>query len=82
MSNMRTASVREVQHNLKAVLAWVDGGEEVRVVRRGKVVARLLPPEPTPTAAPDFAGRARAIWGRRPTGKPLSRVVADAREDR
>ena len=69
-------------HNLKAVLAWVDGGEEVRVVRRGKVVARLLPPEPTATAAPDFAGRARAIRGSRPTGKLLSRVVADGRGDR
>ena len=79
---MRTATVRHVQHNLKEVLAWVDGGEEVQVVRRGKVVARLLPPAPQVAETPDFVARARSIWGDAPRGPRLSRLVSDARGER
>jgi len=82
MSNMKTATVREVQHNLKKVLAWVEGGEVVQVVRRAQVVARLVPPEPETVTSPDFVGRARRIWGEGPKGAPLSEIVSDARGDR
>ena len=80
--HMRTATVRQVQHNLKEVLAWVDGGEEVRVVRRGKVVARLLPPTPHVAQSPDFVDRARAIWGDSPHGESLSVLSSEARGTR
>ena len=82
MSCMRTATVREVQRNLSEVLSWVERGEEVRVLRRKKVVARLLPPDPQPTAPPDFLGRARTVWGEKPRGMPLSEVVSEARGER
>lgn len=80
MSNMKTATVREVQHNLAEVLSWVERGEEVRVLRRRKVVARLLPPEPQKVESPDFVARARTVWGKQPPGRPLSKIVSDARE--
>lgn len=77
---MKTASVRDVQHNLNEVLSWLSQGEEVQVVRRKKVVARLLPPLPeTAVASPDFVGRAQAIWGKKPRGKALSSLVLDSR---
>lgn len=79
---MKTTTVREVQHHLSEVLAWVERGEEVRVVRRRKVVARLLPPEPQSVPAPDFLRRARTVWGEKPRGKPLSEIVAEARGER
>lgn len=79
---MRTATVRQIQHNLREVLSWVDGGEEVEVVRRGKVVARLLPATPKNATPTDFVGRARAIWTEEPAGAPLSALVAEARGDR
>jgi antitoxin (DNA-binding transcriptional repressor) of toxin-antitoxin stability system len=85
MCNMKTASVREMQHNLSEVLSWVAAGEEVEVMRRNKVVARLLPPGPNPPPAgkgPDFLARAEAVWTLRPKGKPLSEIVADARGER
>jgi antitoxin (DNA-binding transcriptional repressor) of toxin-antitoxin stability system len=82
MDYMRTATVREVQHHLGQVLSWVERGEEVRVVRRKRVVARLLPPEPQPAAAPDFLGRARAVWGERPRGERLSTIVSRSRGER
>jgi antitoxin (DNA-binding transcriptional repressor) of toxin-antitoxin stability system len=79
---MRTATVREVQHNPREVLSWVSAGEEVRVMRRNKMVARLLPPSPDVAESPDFVGRARAIWGDHPRGRKPSKLISDARGER
>ncbi len=40
---MKTASLRQVQHNLGEVLRWVNDGEEVEITRRRKPVAKLVP---------------------------------------
>jgi antitoxin (DNA-binding transcriptional repressor) of toxin-antitoxin stability system len=79
---MKTASVREVQHAFRRVLSWVEEGEEVLVVRRRKVVARLVPPEPQPVDVPDFVARARGVWGKKPRGKRLSEILSETRGDR
>jgi prevent-host-death family protein len=41
--DMKTASVREVLHNLAAVLDMVSRGQEVSVTKRGRVIARIVP---------------------------------------
>jgi prevent-host-death family protein len=40
---MKTASVREVQHNLARVLEMVSRGQEIAVTKRGRVIARIVP---------------------------------------
>lgn len=85
MLDMKTATVREVQHHLSKVLAWVEKGEEVEVTRRNKTVARLVPSGPTnpaPVSLPDFAARARAIWGAQPKGSGLSKTILNERKER
>jgi prevent-host-death family protein len=84
MLDMKTATVREVQHHLSKVLAWVEKGEEVQITRRNKPVAKIVPAEPDkgPVALPAFAARARQIWGEKPAGKSLSQTVLDDREER
>jgi prevent-host-death family protein len=85
MLNMKTATVRDVQHHFRKVMAWVEQGEEVVVTRRNKTVARLIPCSPARPAAvplPDFAGRARAIWGARRKGASLSGAILAEREER
>jgi antitoxin (DNA-binding transcriptional repressor) of toxin-antitoxin stability system len=79
---MKSATIRDVQHNLSEVLSWVEQGEQVLVFRRKKLVARLVPPGPAPVESPDFIARARSAWGPKPRGKPLSEIVAEGREDR
>lgn len=37
------------------------------------------PKRPTPAKQPDFLARAKAVWGSRPQGKPLSALVAKVR---
>ena len=39
----KTATAREVQRHLAAILDRVARGEEVTVTRHGKVVARIIP---------------------------------------
>ena len=81
---MKTASVRDVQHHLNKVLGWIEQGEEVQITRRSKTVAKLVPVrEPGAVEElPDFAARARAIWGPSPAEKSLSRIILDDREER
>jgi len=82
MCNLKTATIRKVQHNLAEVLSWVERGEEVCVLRRKKVVARLVPPAPAAPPSPDFLTRAKAIWGATPKGARLSALVSESRGDR
>ena len=83
LTHVRTATIREAQHNLPAILRAVSRGEVVEITRRNRVVARLVPATPRPVGGlPDFVARARAIWGRRPPGKPASELVIEARAER
>lgn len=41
---MKSTTVRELRNNYSKVLKWVSKGEEVEVTRRGKVVAKVIPP--------------------------------------
>jgi len=55
-----------VRHSFRAILALVAQGEEVTVLNRTRPVARILPPPPAVPAKvrmPDFAARAKAIFG-------------------
>jgi prevent-host-death family protein len=41
---MREVGAFEAKSRLGQLLDWVEAGEEVVITRRGKVVARLVPP--------------------------------------
>ena len=41
---MREIGAFEAKSKLGQVLDWVEAGEEVIITRRGKVVARMVPP--------------------------------------
>lgn len=56
-STMKTATVRELRNNYSKVLKWVATGQEVQVTRRGKVVAKVVPPDESPGKV-DWAGSA------------------------
>jgi antitoxin (DNA-binding transcriptional repressor) of toxin-antitoxin stability system len=82
MLYMKTATVREVQHHFKRLLSRVQQGEEVQVLYRKKLVARLVPPNPVaPIVSPNFLERAKRIWGESPSGLALSDLIARDREE-
>lgn len=69
----KTATVADLRNNFRRVSAWLENGESVEIIKRGRRFARLVP---AATAAPrrpvkiDFAGQLRAVWG--------SKVFSDA----
>lgn len=65
---MKTASIRQIRHDLGTVLSWIEDGEQVEVTNRGKIVALLSPPRPPVPARsrkkrPDFMARLQRIYG-------------------
>lgn len=86
MSYMRktSVSIRELQQNLKRVMARVERGEIVEVTRRRKAVARLAPVTTSRAAAPwpDLKARRRAVFGDRIIAPGGSEAVIEGRGDR
>ncbi len=80
---MKTASVRQLRHAFGDVMDWITDGQQVEIVKKGKVIA-LLPPPPKPTAPkkiklPDFQARRRRIFGESKGPLPRS-IVAEEPE--
>ncbi len=79
---MKTVTIRQVHHDFSAVLALVAQGEEVTVLNRTRPVARICPPRPEVPAKfkmPDFAARAKAIFG---DSKLMPNIILEEREER
>jgi prevent-host-death family protein len=81
---MKTASVREVQHNLAAVLDMVSGGQEIAVTKRGRVIARIVPARRSagPVEWPDSAARMKRLGKGVRRGAAPSRIIRDLRGER
>jgi len=65
---MRTATVADLRNHFPKVVAWLDQGEEVEILRRGKPVAWLVPPRSGNSGTVpkiDFEKRNKEIWGDR-----------------
>jgi len=85
MPNMKTATVRQVQHALASVLAEVQKGQEIAVTRRGKVVARIVPARATQGHLrwPDSEARMdRLLSGATVKGTAPSDLVRELRGER
>jgi antitoxin (DNA-binding transcriptional repressor) of toxin-antitoxin stability system len=40
---MKTATVGQLRNRYTQLLQWIDAGKEIRITRRGVVIARLVP---------------------------------------
>ena len=84
MSNMKTATIRDVQHNLSKILRWVEDGEEVVVTKHKRIVANIVPSTRRNRELkwPDFAQRMKKISPQPIDGRPLSRIISEERDER
>ncbi len=68
---MKTATVRDLRTKFPAIARQLEDGEEISITRRGKLVARLLPPEARARRRKvDWSKSAAANLPR--TGKPMA----------
>jgi len=84
MSYMKTASVRELQHNLAAMLEMVSRGQEIAVTKRGRVIARIVPARKAtgPVEWPDSVSRMKRLGKDAARGTPASRILREIRGER
>jgi antitoxin (DNA-binding transcriptional repressor) of toxin-antitoxin stability system len=67
-SIMKRATVADLRNRFRRVSAWIENGENVEIIRRGKPFARLQPMRTaasSPAPKVDFAAQRRVIWGQR-----------------
>ncbi len=84
MRKTATISIRELQQNLKRVLARVERGQIVEVTRHRRPVARLEPMSPAGAVPswPDLGARARTVFGDRLVVPAPSEMVDEGRGER
>ncbi len=58
---MKTATVRELRNHYSSVMKWIEQGEEVRISRRGKFIARLVPDRPKKQKKVDWSTSAAVM---------------------
>ncbi len=76
---MRRVSVKETQSSLRILLDRVKAGEEVVISRRGKDVARIVPPLQKSLRLPDLSALRASII--RAHGEPISSLVSRMRKE-
>ena len=64
---MKTTNVRQLCRAFGSVMEWVAAGEQVQIVKKGRVIAVLSPPpfQPKKIKLPDFETRQNRIFGDR-----------------
>ena len=79
-----SVSIRELQQNLKRVVARVERGEVIEVTRRRRPVARLTPAAPAVRSEgwPELDERTRSVFGDRLITPGGSAVLIEERGGR
>jgi prevent-host-death family protein len=75
---MGPVSLKDARVRLGDLIRAAELGESISITRRGKTVARIVPPEAVPAIqkAPDLNAFRASITAK---GKKLSQIVIDAR---
>lgn len=74
---MKKASVRDLRYKFYKVEALLREGEVIQITKRKRVIARLVPVEPSgPGQKPDFMARMRKLFGKRKLKVSNARLLA------
>ena len=72
---MKIVTVRDLRYRFSRVEDLLQGGEEIEITKRKRVIARLVPAQKRVSRRrPDFLARLKQIYGNkllRPTGAEL-----------
>lgn len=75
---MLEINLKELRTKLRLVIQQVEAGEEIRITRRGKEVARLVPPSHPTKQFPNLTEFRASI---KVKGEPLSETVIRERRE-
>jgi antitoxin (DNA-binding transcriptional repressor) of toxin-antitoxin stability system len=77
---MRTVSVRDLRYDFPKVEEMLRTGEEIRVTKRRKVIARLTPEPTERPPLPDFMGRMKEIFGDKVLKVTGAEIISEDRD--
>jgi antitoxin (DNA-binding transcriptional repressor) of toxin-antitoxin stability system len=66
---MKTATVADLRNNFRLVSSWIEHGETVQIIKRGRAYAQLTAigkdAAPRKAPKPDIMARLNEVWGDR-----------------
>ncbi len=66
---MKTATVADLRNNFRLVSSWIEHGETVRIIKRGRAFAQLTAIPAAETGGklvkPDIMAQLKEVWGDR-----------------
>lgn len=79
---MRRATIRDLRYHFPKVEDMLQGGQEIEITKRKRVIARLVPPSPPKpsTRQPDFLARLKRIYGSKRLRITGAELLAQERE--
>lgn len=77
---MKKATVADLRNNFRRVSSFIDNGESVEIIKRGRIFARLVPATDIPrkTKKLDIMAQLREIWGKRAFSAAEVKAMRDA----
>ena len=77
---MKTVSVRDLRYDFPKVEEMLRSGEEIRITKRRRVIARLTPEPVERPPLPDFLGRMKEIFGDRVMTVTGAQIISEDRD--
>jgi antitoxin (DNA-binding transcriptional repressor) of toxin-antitoxin stability system len=77
---MKTVSVRDLRYDFPKVEEILKSGEEIRITKRRKVIARLTPEPVERPPLPDFLGRMKEIFGDKVLTVTGAEIISEDRD--
>jgi len=77
---MKSVSVRDLRYDFPKIEEMLRSGEEIRVTKRRKVIARLTPEPIDRPPLPDFLGRMKEIFGDRVMKVTGAQIISEDRD--
>lgn len=66
---MKTATVADLRNNFRRVSSWIEHGETVKILKRGRAFAQLTAIPAAETGGtlvkPDIMAQLKEVWGER-----------------
>jgi antitoxin (DNA-binding transcriptional repressor) of toxin-antitoxin stability system len=82
-SIMRSATVADLRNQFRRVSAWIEEGQTVEIMRRGKPFARLsgISEGNRTKSKPDMLAQLREIWGEKMYSETQVQAMKEAELD-
>jgi antitoxin (DNA-binding transcriptional repressor) of toxin-antitoxin stability system len=83
MYHMQQASVRDLRYRFPEIEQALQQGQEIRITKRKRVIARIVPEPPSqPAKLPDFMARLKGIYGDKKIAVAGARRIREERDAR